>query len=289
MPCKIPGVYKTAHERLERFCLRDTERIGEFGRTLLLDHGVRTQRATLLFHGMSSSPRQFIAIAQALYERGHNVFVPRLPRHGYGDRMSEALATMNAAQLRACAADSLEIAAGLGERVCVAGFSLGGLLAAHLGQFHAVDRVVAIAPFLGVAFVPGALRGAIVRWMLRRPNRFYWWNPFLRGRNDAPHGYPRYATHAVAQALTLATELTQAAEREEPRARELVMVLNRSEPTINNASVAHLVKRWCRQRPGCAHLYHLSGLPIAHDIIEPQHNTRVAQQVAPVLIGLIDS
>ena len=66
--------------------------LAELGRTLTFDHGSRTERARSLLHGLSASPQQFLALAHALHERGHNVFVPRLPRHGYRNRLSEALA-----------------------------------------------------------------------------------------------------------------------------------------------------------------------------------------------------
>src|SRR5579872_2104326 len=171
--------YHAAQKRLEWFDRRDQRaNVGESGRTLVFDHGRRTPRSVLLLHGLSASPRQFLAIAQALHERGHNVFVPRLPKHGYTNRLSEALASMNASQLEACANDSLAVARGLGERVTVAGFSLGGLLAAYLGQFEQIDRGVAISPFLGVSWLPNVFRLPVARWVLRMPNRFLWWDPF---------------------------------------------------------------------------------------------------------------
>ncbi len=186
-----PHTYAGAQARLEQFMARDTDRIAQASRTLAFDHGRRTGHATLLFHGLSASPRQLVGVAQALHERGHNVFVPRLPRHGYSDRLSHALATMDSRQLKACALDALEITRGMGEQVHVAGFSLGGLLTCYLAQVEPMHRMVALSPFLGVLFLPSALRMAAVRLALHLPNRFYWWDPILRERQQPEHGYPQ--------------------------------------------------------------------------------------------------
>ncbi|HKU67039.1 MAG TPA: alpha/beta fold hydrolase [Candidatus Baltobacteraceae bacterium] len=282
--------YAAARERLQWFFQRDrAAQVGELGRTLVFEHGERTERATLLLHGLSASPRQFAGIAQALYARGHNVFVPRLPRHGHANRLSEALATMNAAQLEACASDSLEVVRGLGGRVTVAGFSLGGLLAAYLGQFAHVDRAVAISPFLGVSWLPNVFRLPLARWVLRRPNRFLWWDPFLRERQMPEHGYPRFATHAVAHGLTLAHEVMQAALQTAPNADELVLVVNPRDSAVNNRAILRLAERWFDHKPEAVTVHRLAGLPpLVHDIIEPKRYPHVAQRVMPILVEIID-
>lgn len=282
-------MYEDAKDRLDRFLRRDHEGISELSRTLVFDHGHATKRATLLFHGLSASPRQFVEVAQALYSRGHNVFVPRLPRHGYVDRLSDALAGMNVGQLKACAEDALHIARGMGEQVYVSGFSLGGLLAAYIGQFHHVRRIVALAPFMGVAFVPGAFRRRLADWVLSRPNRFLWWDPIARERQLPVHGYPRYASHAVAHGLSLAHEVLDAAYRHAPKAEELVVAINSREPAVSNSAIMALVNHWNASTGGAVRVHRFTDLPIAHDIIEPKRYPDVAERVAPVLIELIDA
>lgn len=282
--------YGSAQERLQWFSRRDqAAHVGELGRTLVFDHGRRTERATLLLHGLSASPRQFAGIAQALHERGHNVFVPRLPRHGHHDRLSEALASMNAAQLEACANDSLEIARGLGDRVTVAGFSLGGLLTSYLAQFAGVHRAVAISPFLGVSWIPNVLRLRVARFVLRMPNRFFWWDPILRERQLPEHGYPRFASHAIGHGLTLAHELLEAAQHRAPLTDELVLVINPRDSAVNNRAIARLAARWRRMKPDAVTIHRLNGLPpFLHDIIEPKRYPDVARRVLPVLVEIID-
>lgn len=280
--------YERAREQLTRFFERDGERIAEHSRTLAFDHGRRTQRATVLFHGLSASPRQLMGIAQALHSRGHNVFVPRLPRHGYRDRLSRALETLDSRQLKACADESLAIAQGLGEEVHVAGFSLGGLLACYAGQIAPVHSAVALSPFLGVKFLPSSLRAVAARVALALPNQFYWWDPILRERQQPEHGYPQYSTHALAHGLSLAGELFVRARTDPPAAAHLTLITHRWEPAVNNRAIHKLARLWDASKPGSLEVVKLRGVPMVHDIVEPKRYPAIAERVNASLVEMID-
>lgn len=281
--------YAQALERIDRFAQRDRDdAISESGRTLVLDHGVRTGEATLLLHGLAASPTQFVDVARALHARGHNVFVPRLPRHGRRDRLSDALASLSAPQLEACARDAFEVVRGLGKRVTVAGFSLGGLLTAYLAQEMPMRRAVAVSPFLGIAVVPGRWRLPIAQWVLRRPNRFLWWDPILKERQMPEHGYPRFATHAVAHGLTLAHDVMQRAAASAPAADEIVLVLNPGDSTVNRRAILRLAKLWSSHKRGVARVHRLAGMPpFLHDIIEPKRYPDVSRRVTGQIVEMI--
>jgi alpha-beta hydrolase superfamily lysophospholipase len=278
----------TSSERLERLLARDHAGVGEKGRTIVHLHGGRRPRAVVLLHGMSASPPQFARYARELFERGHNVIVPRLPRHGHADRLSTALERLRPDDLYGAAAEYVAIARELGERVTVAGFSLGGLLAAWAGQRYEIDRAVAIAPFFGVRWVPGMLMTAVAEMMLRIPNRFHWWDPLLRERQMPEHGYPRYATHAIAHAYRIASALQRDAGNGAPRARRLVLVTNARESTVNNRAIRRLYARWRRFHPALVELLVLRGLPPSHDVIEPLRRSDLAERVFPFLLHAID-
>lgn len=278
-----------SRESLEQFLLRDHDRVGELGRTLILDHGVRTPRAALLLHGMSATPTQFAQLAQALYDRGYNVLVPRLPRHGHADRLSNALAHLTASDLKAFAAESLAITRGLGDQVVVAGFSLGGLMAAWLAQYESVERVVAIVPYLGIALVPSMFSGPAAEIALRLPNLFGWWDPIAREQQQPAHGYPRYSSHALAHAYRLARELLDEAREREPAARQIVVVNNAREAAVNNRAIARLVRRWRVHRGEDVRTFTFEGLRLSHDIVEPLKNRGIAAKVFPILLDLIDA
>ncbi len=277
-----------ALERLERFLERDHAGIGEPGRTKLLMHGERRPRAFVLFHGLSASPSQFVRFAHDLHARGHNVLVPRLPRHGYRDRLSGALAGLTQESLEWTARESIAIASELGDRVSVVGFSLGGLLAIWSAQHEAIDSAVAIAPFLGVSWMPNRWMGPMMELALRLPNHFAWWDPIAREKQLPEHGYPRFATHALGQAYRLALRVMHDASAAPLQANRLTFVTNAREAAVNNRAVRRLAARLRQHADGRVHAMELTDLPFSHDIIEPLRHPELADRVYPRLLQVID-
>jgi carboxylesterase len=278
----------TFSERLERLLARDHAAVGDKGRTIVHLHEGRRPRAVVLLHGMSSSPPQFERFARDLYERGHNVLVPRLPRHGHANRLSTALEHLRPDDLYRAGTDYVEIARELGERVTIAGFSLGGLLAAWIAQHYDVDRCVAIAPFFGIAWIPSFLMTNVSELLLRVPNQFHWWNPVLREQQYPEHGYPRYSTHAVARAFSVARDLLVQSRRGAPRAGRIVLVANARESTVNNRAIRRLYAQWSAFLPDATELLTLRGMPPSHDVIEPMRRSDLAERAYPFLLKAID-
>ncbi len=273
---------------IERLRRRDHERVSEAGRTKLLLHGDEVRPlAVVLFHGLSASPTQFVRFAHDLHARGHNVIVPRLPRHGHSDRLSTALAHLTADDLRSFARESMAAARGLGERIVVGGFSLGGLIATWVAEREPIARAVAIAPFFGVSWIPNRFMKNLAHAMLRIPNQFQWWDPLQRERQLPAHGYPRYATHALAQAYLLAREVMDSAD-DGIAAEKLIFVTNAREAAVNNRAVrrleAHLRAKDARRLDHVV----LTGIPFSHDIIEPLRHPEIAARVYPQLLELIE-
>ena len=216
------------------------------------------------------------------------MIVPRLPRHGHADRLSRALADLTADELKAIAAESLEIARGLGDDVTVTGFSMGGLLAAWIAQTQTVDRAVPLIPFLGVIGVPMGVAPLVATLALRMPNAFRWWDPIKRERQMPEHGYPRYTTHSIAELYGLAHEVLVAARTQPPRAKTIVVVTNKHESAVNNRATCHLVAAWRRQRPD-VQTFSFENLPISHDIIEPLRHSWTVERVYPDVLRLLAS
>lgn len=278
----------TCFSLLDRLVARDHPGVAEKGRTLAYVHATRRPRAIVLLHGLSASPAQFERVARDLFERGHNVLVPRLPRHGHSNPLSTALARLRADDLYEAAMQHVAIAQELGERVTVAGFSLGGLLAAWIGQHYAIERCVPIAPFFGVSLIPNRFMGAVADRLLRLPNRFHWWNPILRERQTNFNGYPRYATHAIAHSYRIARSLLDEARTTRPRAEHFTIVTNTAEVAVNNYAIRRLYKSWRRQCPGAVEMARITGLPPSHDIVSPLRPWRLADRAHPHLLRAID-
>ncbi len=214
--------------------------------------------------------------------------VPRLPKHGHANRLSTALERLRPEELYDAVNEYVGIARELGENVTVAGFSLGGLLSAWIGQHYEIDRCVPIAPFFGVAMIPNRLMSTVAERLLRLPNRFYWWNPILRDRHIAACGYPRYTTHAIAYSYRIARTLLDEALAQAPGARNVAIITNAAEVAVNNYAVRRLYRRWQRHRPDTVELSVLTGLPLSHDIISPTRPWRLADRVHPTILRAID-
>jgi len=240
--------------------------------TILYTHGHRTGQAIVLLHGLTNCPAQFDSLARLLHARGANVLIPRLPQHGYANRMTTALARMNAQEMCALTDLALDAACGLGDTVTVAGLSIGGVLAAWAGQERAdVHRTVMIAPIFGVAQAPGAMTRVVTRAALTLPNMFVWWDDKAKQDLAGPqHVYPRFSTRSIAATLYVGAATRAEAEHRAPACREMVMVTVGGDKAADNAKCAEMVRTW-RAR-GAQHVWPYEfpeELKLNHDVVDP--------------------
>ena len=279
--------YHQAIARLQEFDERENANIAPESRSAFYGHGERTHWAIVLYHGLSATPRQFSQLAAQLAARGYTVIVPRLPRHGYADRMTFALADLQRDHLVEAIDESLAVARLAGERVAVIGFSMGGLLATWAAQFRGgIDHVTTIAPFLGIIGFPHEAERHLAQWARSLPNVFMWWDPVARERQKPEHGYPRYSTHALATCQRLAHEVMNAAAVARPASARLLVVTNARESSVNNRTIAKLVRRW-RAHGARVDVHVFRHLPPSHDIIEPMRRPRLSRWVNPSLMALV--
>src|SRR5204862_7923704 len=115
--------YAEGLERPARLQAEDDERISPVCRTRALLHGQRTERVVILVHGLTNCPQQWATFADLLHARGCNVLLPRMPRHGFQDRMTIEPSRLRAEELRDFADRVVDAAAGLGDDVILAGLS----------------------------------------------------------------------------------------------------------------------------------------------------------------------
>ena len=289
-PVRPASSYEAALERVRAFQALDDERILPQARTALLDHGARTPIAAVLLHGLTNHPGQYRQFAPLLFERGVNVFVPRLPEQGDRDRMTKRLASLTAETLLASASEAVDIACGLGERVCVLGISTSGLLAAYFAQYRDdVSRTVSIAPVFAMLDFPYGLSRAIARAALLLPNAFLWWDPSKRQAQLPPTAYPQFPTHALAQCLRIGDDVYAAARKEPFRARSAVMVTNAKDPAVNNHVTGRVVDGWRERRADAVTAFCFTELPRNHDIIDPQNPAPRTDLVYPRLAEFVIS
>ncbi len=258
--------------------------------TQLLTHGGRTAKAMVFFHGFTSCPAQFAALGRVYFERGYNVYIPRIPHHGMADLMSDALKQLTAEELAAFGMEAVDVAHGLGEQVSICGLSMGGALVAWLAQVRDDIEVAAlIDAYLGIGFLPAWLSQPLTRLTLALPDRWQWWDPVQKenNRDTAPYGYRRYPTHAMGEALRLGFIAQRLARQEKPKAQQMVVVTNANDVSVHNGITIALAESWRKQGAAVAAYEFPRSLNLPHDLVAPERAHSNTAAVYPILLELI--
>jgi alpha-beta hydrolase superfamily lysophospholipase len=240
----------------------------------------------VLFHGLTNCPQQFDEFAQLLHARGENVYVPRLPFHGFADRLTAAIGALTAAEIEAAATEAAQFGRGLASHVSALGISLGGTMALWLAQTTPLEDAIGLAPFLMVPFAP-RLPGMLIMHALQAlPNRFLWWDPRVKEKLQPDYAYPGFWTHALAQTIFAGGAIFAGAARTAPAAQRCTIVINRQDPAVNNGTAGHLAARW-GARAGAYRLEAWDGLGKVHDVIDPSTYPAARTLVYPRLAALL--
>ena len=256
--------------------------------TRVYSHGRRVQRSLVLLHGFTNCPQQMDAMGKQFFQRGWNVVIPRYPRHGYTDRLNTSIAELRAEHLLALANRSAEVGAGLGDRVTIAGLSLGAILTGYLTQTQeGIERAVLIAPMLGLKPIPGPVLSVASRLAPRLPNFYMWWNNDLKDRIGPPYGYPRFSTHAYAALFEVGRLLVKSARTSAPRSRSTAVITNAAEPRLDNRFTYRLIESW-RARGAAIETYEFPVTDhLPHDLIDPGNAEQNTALVYPVITRFI--
>ncbi|WP_417220587.1 alpha/beta hydrolase [Arthrobacter sp.] len=118
--------------------------------------------AVLLIHGFTSGPRSLRPWADALLAGGYTVSLPVLP--GHGTRWEDLAATGREAWTRAVE-DEFDALATTHRLVFVAGLSMGGTLALHLGIRRDPAGIVLVNPALSMVDRTSMLAGVLRRFI----------------------------------------------------------------------------------------------------------------------------
>ena len=116
----------------------------------LLAHGAKMRNTVVMMHGLTDSPWFMRKLGEILYEQGYNVISLLLPGHG---TKPEDLLTVTKQQWQQEVDRGLNIAAGLGERISLAGFSTGGALSLDALRRHPelkADKLFLFSPALAI-------------------------------------------------------------------------------------------------------------------------------------------
>lgn len=133
--------------------------------------GPAPKGVAVLFHGASVSPAQWEYMVNDVFNKGYDVFVPKLPGHGLLNSEGKPDTSlvpdaMHFERWDSFAEDVFKTVAPAG-KVTPIGLSLGGMVALKMATAHAqdtnaegqkvIEQVIAISPFLGFAGVKDQL------------------------------------------------------------------------------------------------------------------------------------
>ncbi len=278
------ATYVDAIARYQLIVAAETTKVAPPGRSILLAHPGRTGRAIILIHGLTNTPRQFRDLGDILYACGANVYIPRLPKHGYRNLKVSALRSLSPQMLRAFADSAVDLTAALGDTVIVVGLSAGGTVAAWMAQYrHEVDRALIIAPAFAISRIPSFLRTPSVNLFSRLPNI-----TIPQQADTARYVYRGVSTRGLAETLRFGKGVSREAEHYKAAAPYITLVMNDNDHTVAGSDIEHMAKRWREYGTTVTEFRFGKEFRLPHDVIdvlEPAGNTRL---VYPVLLDLID-
>jgi len=250
-------------------------------KTILLTRGKKTKKAVLWFHGYTAATLQFKPLAELCFEKGYNVLVPCIPHHGFKDRMTDEVSKVRMKELVEFTNDMVDVMKGLGDEIVVGGLSMGGVMTSWVAQNRTdVATAVIIAPFLGARIIPARLTPLVVTVTGILPDIKQWWDPENKMNGDGPkYGYPQYSYKSLRQVIKMGMKIRSDASKEPPAAKNVFLVINDHDESVNNELCQQLVDNW--QRSGAKNVltYHFPDeLGIPHDCIsieQPKGNTKV--------------
>jgi esterase/lipase len=255
----------------------------------VLHHGDRTRRAIVLLHGITSSPYQFAELGTLFHARGYTVLMPRMPLHGFVDRRTTAPQRLTTHDFIDYAGEAIEAAHTLADHVTLVGLSVSGTITAHCAQTRTdVDLAVLLAPAFAPWSLPiGAVR-PISQLVKKLPNMNAWWDPIKRDSIGPACSYPRFSTHAMAEAFSLGADVYALAKHQAPHARAIVCVTNNQDLAVNNRATQAVLDAWLDHGANITRHAFTNEIARLHDFIGPYQPGARPDVVYPTLVKLID-
>jgi esterase/lipase len=260
----------------------------------LMEHGKKTEKVIVIFHGFTNCPQQFEIFGKQLFDKGYNVYIPRMPYHGHGNVLTDEAASFNVDQLIEFAEDSIQNAMGLGDKIDLLGISGGGLLATWAGfQLENVDKIMNIAPLYSPLDYPEWELHSISNILRILPNQYKWWDDKIQEKVEVgpKYAYPRYSLKAINAFLKLSLDLKKKLETQQnlrPN-KKYILVTTENDKAINN-KVAYNYSAKILGIPKTSFVSYQfpTELDLNHDIIDPNQRQAKIDKVYPKLLELFE-
>lgn len=282
-----PMTFTQATEEIEKIKAEETSGINPLCPSVFLNHGKKTDKVIVFFHGFTNCPGQFEPLGKMLYDKGYNVVIRRMPHHGLADKMTTDLENLTAEEMTRYTDKTIDIASGLGEHVEVGGLSVGAVLSTWTiyNRSH-IDTAILIAPNYHM-HTPAFVTKPLTRLLLTLPNQFIWWDDkFKENFPGAGYAYPRYSTRALGEFLRISLMVGKQAAAKKPDVTRIIVVTNENDTSVSNDETARFVTRWQDQGVPVSTYTFPANLGFGHDIIAPD-NPEQSAIVYPILVNLI--
>jgi len=285
LPLAIPVDYAQSVALVASRQTRDDSVVAPDYRTILMGHGQRTPRVFILLHGFTDAPLQFRAVGTHLFERGDNVFIPRLPHHAVRQSPIRELSRVDAMELARFGDSVVAEARGLGDTIVVVGLSAGGTIAAHIVESNPeVTRAVLIAPAIAAALISDSIGMQLVELAQRLPDIHRTNAPTDSTRPDFVQGF---TTRGLAQLLDLGHQVRDDADKYAPKVKHVIFLLNERDHTVSEEASLDLAQRWFDHGAQVSAYRFPSSLKLPHNVMEEQArrggNTEVVYPVIEAL------
>jgi alpha-beta hydrolase superfamily lysophospholipase len=268
--------YEDAVARYQAIEQAEKGLVHESGKSFLLTHGQNTPRVYVLIHGVTNSPTQWLEFGQMMYDRGHNVLIVRMPYHGLKSNSVSELRKLTPQDLRAYGDQVIDIAAGLGDEVYVAGISGGGAVTAWAVQNRLeVDRAFMVSPFFGVGEVPDALSNVLMNAFSHLPN----FDISSAEEVIREYAYPGQATRAVADFLVLGHSVRVDAKRGAAPHVPVFVQTTVLDLAANNKSTEILVDLWKKEGADVTTYQFNAFQGVPHNSVDPAEKPEIRQLV----------
>lgn len=287
--------YDEGESRLADFKKADTSEISDKCKSITFDHGKKVEKSIVFFHGFTNCPEQFRLLGEQFFDMGYNVFIPRMPFHGYKDRLTDAQTKIQPYHLTALVRESVFIASGLGEHVTLSGISGGGVLASW-GAFYypQVRNALVISPLFAPYGVPDFAIGPIVRIRNEFPEYYRWWDPETKEKISGPnYAYPRFSFKAVFSFLEVGYYLEQDifnTSKELPNKDMKISYLStENDIAVKNSYNEKVLNKWATRLNIQMESYQFtSSYNFNHDIIDPNQATANTDLVYGKILELVE-
>lgn len=280
--------YDSAIARYAEVQAAEDDTINPVCRSKIMTHGAKTEHVIVLVHGITNCPEQFAEFAPLFFERGYNVLIPRMPRNGLADRMTDELKYLTPEELRDCSNTLVDIACGLGDHIAFLGLSVGGVMAAWAAQHRSeIDKAVVIAPSIGFTNLGAArLSSFAIRLLRILPN--IGTQHFFRFSDGPQYSYLGFSSRSFGVVMRFGESILKSAKLEKPAAQSILMVTNAADTAVNRKINRELVNFWRANGYDQIEEYEFSAdKKLIHDIIDPQQVQQQTDLVYPILLDLI--